>query len=385
MLRTLGTILKWVDPAAGARSPCVLLAVANDQSVTVHLNPFDTDRPGAAASSSRSIRSPSSSSCSARWSAALIAWSGQRKYRRRARERREEAALWQARAERSERRAGGSAAAFAGSGLPAAPRARLSRRVDMRVISAEDLAAIFTFPRPDRGAAERLPARRRRAGPPSPYDRAVRRAGGDAAPHAGLGRPAGRRADGGYLGVKIVSVYPGNAARGKPSVSGTYLLMDGDDRRAARRHRRPGADALADGRRLGARRLLSRARGCEPARHGRRRRARALSDRGACERPADRRGADLEPQRRERAERLAASFAGRPYAVRADDRSRSGGARRRHRLLRHALRRAAGARRLAEARRASRSGRRLHAGDARERRRGGAPRARSMSTRATAR
>jgi ornithine cyclodeaminase len=34
--------------------------------------------------------------------------------------------------------------------------------------------------------------------------------------------------DGAYLGVKIVSVYPGNAARGLPSVSGTYLLMRGE-------------------------------------------------------------------------------------------------------------------------------------------------------------
>jgi ornithine cyclodeaminase len=31
----------------------------------------------------------------------------------------------------------------------------------------------------------------------------------------------------GFLGVKIVSVFPGNAARNLPSVLGTYLLMDG--------------------------------------------------------------------------------------------------------------------------------------------------------------
>jgi len=32
----------------------------------------------------------------------------------------------------------------------------------------------------------------------------------------------------GYVGVKVVSVFPGNAARGEPSVMGTYLLMSGE-------------------------------------------------------------------------------------------------------------------------------------------------------------
>lgn len=40
--------------------------------------------------------------------------------------------------------------------------------------------------------------------------------------------PAWQAKAGGYAGVKIVSVFPGNAARGKPSVTGTYLLLDGD-------------------------------------------------------------------------------------------------------------------------------------------------------------
>ena len=31
----------------------------------------------------------------------------------------------------------------------------------------------------------------------------------------------------GYLGVKVVDVFPGNAARGRPTVTGTYLLMGG--------------------------------------------------------------------------------------------------------------------------------------------------------------
>ena len=44
MLRTLGTILKWAIllPVLLA---IVLLAVANDQTVTVNLNPFDTTDP----------------------------------------------------------------------------------------------------------------------------------------------------------------------------------------------------------------------------------------------------------------------------------------------------------------------------------------------------
>lgn len=33
---------------------------------------------------------------------------------------------------------------------------------------------------------------------------------------------------GGFLGVKVVSVFPRNASRGKPSVMGTYLLLSGD-------------------------------------------------------------------------------------------------------------------------------------------------------------
>ena len=42
-------------------------------------------------------------------------------------------------------------------------------------------------------------------------------------------RPGDRSQDRGrgYVGVKIVSVFPGNAERGRPSVSGVYLLMSG--------------------------------------------------------------------------------------------------------------------------------------------------------------
>ena len=103
MLRTLGTILKWailLPVFAGI----VLLAVANDQNVTVNLNPFDKTDPllrvvlplyqlgfllfvlGVLVGG-------------------LIAWTGQLRRRRRFRE--EQAALWQTRVDRSERGRGG--------------------------------------------------------------------------------------------------------------------------------------------------------------------------------------------------------------------------------------------------------------------------------------
>jgi ornithine cyclodeaminase len=40
--------------------------------------------------------------------------------------------------------------------------------------------------------------------------------------------PAWHAGAGGYLGIKLVNVFPGNAARSLPSVMGTYVLMNGD-------------------------------------------------------------------------------------------------------------------------------------------------------------
>jgi hypothetical protein len=96
-VRTLGTILKWVIllPILVA---IVLLAVANDQTVTVHLNPFDKADPvlklelalyqiGFIVFLAGVIVG------------GIIAWSSGARHRRRLRARREDATLWQARAD----------------------------------------------------------------------------------------------------------------------------------------------------------------------------------------------------------------------------------------------------------------------------------------------
>ena len=95
----------------------------------------------------------------------------------------------------------------------------------MRIVSAEDLAKIFTFPllidalRHAFQSEIEVPVR---------HHHPVERPGEPAAML--LLMPAWTRGGqgGGFLGVKIVSVYPGNAARSLPSIFGTYLLMRGD-------------------------------------------------------------------------------------------------------------------------------------------------------------
>lgn len=100
MLRTLGTILKWAIllPILAA---IALLAVANDQSVTVNLNPFDKSDPVLR------VVLPLYQIAFLLFVVgvllgALIAWTGQSRQRRRLRQ--DQAALWQARAEWSEQR-----------------------------------------------------------------------------------------------------------------------------------------------------------------------------------------------------------------------------------------------------------------------------------------
>ncbi len=103
MLGTLGTILKWAIllPVLIA---VLLLAVANDQTVTVHLNPFDTDDPVLRLDLAL-YQIAFFVFALGTLVGALVAWRSQRKHWRRARERGRDAALWQARAEWSERTA----------------------------------------------------------------------------------------------------------------------------------------------------------------------------------------------------------------------------------------------------------------------------------------
>ena len=116
MLGTLGTILKWVTllPILLA---VVLLAVANDQSVTLHLNPFDKDDP---------VLKVDLALYQVMFLifvvgvliGGVVAWSSSARRRRRLRAQREDTQLWQARAEWSEQRRGAPAASGASAFLP---------------------------------------------------------------------------------------------------------------------------------------------------------------------------------------------------------------------------------------------------------------------------
>ncbi len=116
MLRTLGTILKWAVllPVLVA---VVLLAVANDQNVTLHLNPFDKGDPVLQLELALYQIAFLVFVLGVLFGG-LIVWSNQRKHWRRLRDRREDAALWQARAEWSEHRQAEPRASRASAFLP---------------------------------------------------------------------------------------------------------------------------------------------------------------------------------------------------------------------------------------------------------------------------
>ena len=125
-MRTLGTILKWVIllPVLLA---VVLLAVANDQTVTVHLNPFDKSDPVLRVDlplyQIAFLVFVFGVLCGG-----IVAWMSGARQRRRLRARREDTALWQARADWSEH-----------------------RRAEQRRAEAEPSHASAFLPRPERG------------------------------------------------------------------------------------------------------------------------------------------------------------------------------------------------------------------------------------------
>jgi uncharacterized integral membrane protein len=99
VLQKLGTIIRWIIllPLVVA---VLLLAVANDQTVTIHLNPFDPNDPLLKVDLALYAAAFILFALGALLGG-FIVWSGQRKYRRRARRQRDETDLWQARAEAS--------------------------------------------------------------------------------------------------------------------------------------------------------------------------------------------------------------------------------------------------------------------------------------------
>ena len=94
----------------------------------------------------------------------------------------------------------------------------------MQVISAADLDQTFTFPRLVEALRQ---AFRSPITVPVRHHHTVERPGEPAATLLLMPAWTGGGTNDSYLGVKVVSVYPGNAARSLPSIFGTYLLMDG--------------------------------------------------------------------------------------------------------------------------------------------------------------
>src|SRR5829696_4547384 len=102
---------------------------------------------------------------------------------------------------------------------PRAPRVRECGR-PMRVVAAEAIDPALTFPALIDALAD---AFRGDVVAPERHHHRIERAG--QAPGTLLIMPAWSA--GGYLGVKVATIFPDNAVRGLPSLLGAYLLMDG--------------------------------------------------------------------------------------------------------------------------------------------------------------
>ncbi|MDE1570409.1 ornithine cyclodeaminase family protein [Aquabacter sediminis] len=90
-----------------------------------------------------------------------------------------------------------------------------------RMFGAEEVEAALTYPR----LVEALRAAFREEGEPMPVRQSYP-VGTEAAPGHLLLMPAWKR--GSAIGTKLVTVFPGNAARGLGSVASLYVLMDGE-------------------------------------------------------------------------------------------------------------------------------------------------------------
>ena len=93
----------------------------------------------------------------------------------------------------------------------------------MRVVSAAEIDRVLDFPGLIVAIRE---AFRGNIVAPARHHHAIPRV--DAAGATLLLMPAWQSGNGGFIGVKIVSVFPDNATRTKPSVMGIYLLIAGD-------------------------------------------------------------------------------------------------------------------------------------------------------------
>jgi hypothetical protein len=114
LLARLGRILKWII-LLPVLVVALLLAVANTQPVGVHLNPFDSADPALTVTLAL-YQVLFILFAAGALVGGFVVWLNQLKHRRHARRSGEEAARWQARAERVERRGdtapAGDAAAF---------------------------------------------------------------------------------------------------------------------------------------------------------------------------------------------------------------------------------------------------------------------------------
>ena len=249
----------------------------------------------------------------------------------------------------------------------------------MRVVTAAEIDRVLTYPALVEALGE---AFRGDITVPVRHHHTIPQAGTDATL---LLMPAWNTAGERFLGCKIVTVFPDNATRGRPSVHGTYLLLSGEtgeplammDGRTLTAWRTAAASALAA-------RYLAR-EDAAPLGDGRRGRAGAAPGPRACAPCGRSQRVTLWNRTRARADvaRLRRSSA-RRHRGRTRRRPRGSGARGRHHLLRHAFGDAAGQGAWLQAAPMSISSA-VHAEDARGRRRGDAARRASTSTPATAR